>query len=174
MDDQVIEQAGEWAELDPAFVGGVERRKTVIDRLLGVLVDPNTPATGPISPPGRSLPGDLELRELIRSVMTSMAAEGSVVIVSHAGSFALAGRDDVLRVFVTASEETRTKRFASARNLDARDAARRLREEDAARADYLKRFYGVENELPTHVDFVINTDRVTPDEATDAIVAAAA
>jgi hypothetical protein len=167
----VIEQAGEWAELDPAFVGNVERRKPLLDRMLGVFVDPNSIPVGAAQPQGRSLPGDAELRELIRSVLTAIAHEGSVVIVSHAGSFALTGRD-VLRVFVTASEETRTQRIAAAKGLELREATRRLKQEDAARADYLRRFYGVEVELPTHFDLVVNTDRLTPDELTGVIVTA--
>jgi cytidylate kinase len=43
----------------------------------------------------------------------------------------------------------------------------------AGRADYFQRFYGIERELPTHYDLVINTDAWTADEAADIIVAAA-
>jgi cytidylate kinase len=53
------------------------------------------------------------------------------------------------------------------------DPARFIRENDAGRADYFLRFYSVEHELPTHYDLVINTEALTPDEATDIIVAAA-
>ena len=35
----------------------------------------------------------------------------------------------------------------------------------SARADYIKRFYGVGEELPTHYDIVINTDRLAPTDA---------
>ena len=40
---------------------------------------------------------------------------------------------------------------------------------DAARADYLERFYGVEPELPTHYDLVVNTDVLTVEQAAAAI-----
>jgi cytidylate kinase len=94
------------------------------------------------------------------------------VIVSHAASFALPGRE-VLRVLVTASPETRARRVAETRGLAERDAARELKKEDGARADYLKRFYSVDRELPTHYDIVVNTDVLTPEEAAEVIAVAA-
>jgi hypothetical protein len=168
----VIEQAGEWVELDPAFVGDVERRKSMVDRMLGHLVSPGSAPVVPAKPEGRVLPGDAELRRLIKQVLSSFADEGSVVIVSHAASFALAGRE-VLRVLVTASPETRARRLAAERKLDAKAAGRLVKREDAGRAEYLEQFYGVEQELPTHFDLVVNTDALTPEQA-GALVAAAA
>ena len=173
MDNEVIEQAGEWAELAPAFVGDVERRRPFLDRVLGLM----TPATtaAPVVPSkadGRILPADTELRQLIKQVLASYADAGSVVIVAHAASFALAGRN-VLRVLVTASPETRAKRLAAERGVDDRTAARLIRSEDSGRANYLKQFYGVDNELPTYFDLVVNTDVLTPENAGATIVAAA-
>jgi cytidylate kinase len=105
-------------------------------------------------------------------VLTSIADDGSVVIVSHAASFALSGRD-VLRVLVTAPAETRAQRVSAAQNINLRAAARLVTDSDAGRADYLKRFYSVERELLTHFDLVVNTDVVTTELAADVIVAAA-
>ena len=45
--------------------------------------------------------------------------------------------------------------------------------EDAARADYLKRFYNEDQELPTHYDLVVSTDKLSAEQATGLIVAAA-
>jgi cytidylate kinase len=78
---------------------------------------------------------------------------------------ALAGRDDVLRVFVTASPEARARRLASTLGTDEKQAARALKRSDTARADYIKRFYGASAELPTHYDLVINMDRIPPEQA---------
>ena len=101
------------------------------------------------------------------------ADEGNVVISAHAASFALGGRDDVLRVLVTASDETRLRRFTEEEGADTKTAARRLSESDKGRAAYLKRFYGVSNELPTHYDLMINTDSLSLDEAVETIAGAA-
>jgi len=97
-----------------------------------------------------------------------------VVIVRHAASFALADRENVLRVLVTASTESRLLRLAEVEGLDAKSAEKILKDSDKSRAAYLKRFYGVSRELPTHYDLVVNTDRLVTEAAVQAIVGAAA
>lgn len=122
---------------------------------------------------GRAEPTE-RLRGLIREAIDAAAEVGDVVLVAHAASFALAGRDGVLRVLVTASPGTRAARVAEAERLDGKAAARVVRESDRGRAAYLERFYGVGRELPTHYDLVVNTDRLAPEAAAEAIVRAAA
>lgn len=171
VDNEVISEAAEWAELDPALVADAERRKPFVARLLGGLG-----GGGERLPSGersRVLPGEEELRGLIQAVLRRLAQQGSVVIVAHAASFALGG-DDVLRVLVTASTATRAERVAQADGTSEADGERRIRTEDEARADYLKRFYGVDRELPTHFDLVVNTDALSEAEAAEIIGAAAA
>ena len=165
VDDEVIAEAAEWAEIDPALVADAERRKPLVARLLGHITEGGVSQQLASGQWARTAPTDADLRVLITEVLRSFADKGSVVIVSHAASFALAGRE-VLRVLVTASDETRASRVP--------EGAKQVRREDGARADYLKRFYGVERELPTHFDLVINTDVLTPEQAADVIVAAAA
>ena len=111
VDHEVISEAAEWAELDPALVADVERRKPFVHRLLG-----GWSGGGERLPTGersRILPGDAELRALIQAVLRRFADRGSMVISAHAASFALAG-GDVLRVLVTASPATRAARVAQA------------------------------------------------------------
>ena len=59
------------------------------------------------------------------------------------------------------------------RNLDRREADRLVKAEDAGRAAYLKRFHGIDHELPTHFDLVVNTDVLTVVDAVNVIVTAA-
>lgn len=171
VDNEVIEQAAEWAELDPAFVADVERRKPLVARMLGSIFDDAAVPPLPDREPTRSLPADADLRRLIGGALESFADEGSVVIVAHAASFALA-RQGVLRVLITASDATRAARLAAERGVGEGDAAKLVARDDAARIDYLRRFYSVNEELPTHFDLVVNTDVLTPGQAADAIVAA--
>ena len=79
----------------------------------------------------------------------------------------------MLRVLVTASPETRARRLAEARTLDLKDARKAITDADTARADYLRRFYGVEAELPTHYDLVVNTDTLSVEQAADLVARAA-
>jgi len=110
---------------------------------------------------------------LIRAAIYEVARAGQAVIVAHAASMALAGIEGVLRVLVTASTEVRAKRMASAERLERAAAEDAIAASDIDRRDYLKRFYGVKEELPTHYDLVINTEVLTAERAASAIVAAA-
>ena len=95
------------------------------------------------------------------------------MIVAHAASYALGKRSDVLRVLLTGSPAVRAGRLASSGVKNPADASREIRESDVARADYLKRFYQVERELPEHYDLVISTDMLTPLQAAGIVVVAA-
>ncbi len=112
-------------------------------------------------------------RALIREVIAETADRGEVVIVSHAASMALAGRDSLLRIFVTASAETRAERLATAGGLSDADAAKMVRDSDLARADYFKRFYRISHEEPTQYDLVINTDALSMAQVVEVIASAA-
>ena len=56
--------------------------------------------------------------------------------------------------------------------IEPKEARRSIKESDAARAHYLRRFYGVDAELPTHYDLVVNTDRIAAEAAVALIVSA--
>ena len=48
-----------------------------------------------------------------------------------------------------------------------------MRDSDAGRRDYLKRFYNVDEELPTHYDLVVNTDALSVELAAELVTRAA-
>jgi hypothetical protein len=48
-----------------------------------------------------------------------------------------------------------------------------VKDSDAGRRDYLKRFYDVDEELPTHYDLVVNTDVLSAVSAARVVVQAA-
>lgn len=180
LDEEIIETAAEWVDLHPSVVGEVERRKSLMTRVSESMRGQSMPSRPDASVQRRSgaaalreMPTDEDLRALIRDVIRQMAEERDIVIASHAASMVLADRQDAFRVLVTASQKPRADRIAGARNLDARRAEKLLAEEDAARADYLKRFHRVELELPTHYDLVVNTDDLPPERGADLIALAA-
>ena len=175
IDEDIITQAALEAGVDEEVVADVERRRSALVRLAEGLGSSAAAAAYvglAISPDlaGQGQPASDELRGLIRSVIEEMAGRGSAVIVAHAASLALAQHEGVLRVLVTASPAARAERLASTLGLDNKRAARAVKRSDAARADYIKRFYGVGAELPTHYDLVINTDRLAPSDAVRVIL----
>jgi hypothetical protein len=176
-DEEIILQAAAGADLDPAVVADVERRRSFIDRVLGGMgasADTGSLALAVTGSYNTTGPESERLRGLIRQAIDETAARGDIVIVAHGATHALAASPDVLRVLVTASPETRRDRLATESGLSEKEASRVVDENDAARADYLRRFYGVKQELPVHYDLVLNTDRLTTGRAAALVVLAAA
>jgi cytidylate kinase len=164
VNEEIVAGAARQAEVDPQLLADVERRKSMINRVLE-RIGPAAAATASmgayVTPPIDDLPTDSTLRDLIRSTIDQVAEAGQVVIVAHAASFALRARPDTLRVFLTASPETRAARLSQ--------DAKQLGKLDGNRADYLKRFYDVGAEQPYHYDLVLNTDRLEPKAAAEII-----
>jgi cytidylate kinase len=176
VDEEIVARAADKGGVHAADVADEERRKSFAARALNAIAQGGGEAwalgtTGPLTSWDEL--GSDGIRSLIRETIEQTAARGKAVIVAHAASYAI-GRDDaVLRVFVTASPETREARIAEAESLDQAGAAKALKESDAGRADYLKRFYDVRAESPTHYDLVLNTDALSVEQAANLIEQAA-
>jgi cytidylate kinase len=176
IDEDIVERAAVEAGVECEVIADLERGRTALVRLIEEFGAAGMGAAylAPIhDTDARRQPASHELRGLIRSVIEEFAAKGKAVILAHAASLALAERGDVLRVLITACREERAQRLATTLGIEDKQAARAIKQSDAGRADYLKRFYGVGAELPTHYDLVINTDRLAAEQAARLIVAAA-
>ena len=114
-----------------------------------------------------------DLRIMIRAAIVEVAKRGDAVIAAHAGSFALAGRPEVLRVLVTAPAPIRAARIAEERALAQDKAADVVERGDDGRRNYLREFYEIEEELPTHYDMVFSTEVLGAKEVAALIVSAA-
>jgi hypothetical protein len=180
IDEQVIARAAETSGLGHRVVAGAEARMSIAARIAeqlpaaGIALGTSGLAGFPALTAGELLPESHRLRGLIRDAIEEIAAKGDVVIVAHAASLALGPRSETLRVFTTASPQTRRIRLAASQGIGDKEADRLLTKGDRNRADYLKRFYGVSAELPSHYDLVLNTDQLSPEQAAKVIVQAAA
>jgi cytidylate kinase len=125
---------------------------------------------------GAQTSGDVsadQLQAYIRESIDEAANHGNLVIMSHAASIALAGRNGVLRVLVSASPQVRAGRIAEERGISETDASALVAADDDNRRDYLQRFYGIESESPLHYDMVLNSDVLPQDVIVDVIIRAA-
>jgi Cytidylate kinase-like family len=173
VDEQIISRAAERAGVDPATVADQERRKPLFAGLLDYLGESGAAFAPVPALPRWDEPSSDAVRAFIREAIHEVAERGKAVIVAHAASHAVGAGPGALRVLITASPETRARRVAEADAVGESEAAKTVRSSDAARADYLKRFYGVGDELPTQYDLVINTDTLSAEQAADLIVQAA-
>lgn len=177
VNEEIVAQAADAAGIQGHVMAELEVRRPVVERVIRELLTPKTTrVSGGFTAPAAAEPTPRaeRVRDLLRGVIEDIASRGQAVIVSHAASHALAGRPDALRVLVTAGREIRRDRLKAARNVSDKEAEKLVARGDASRADYIKRFYGVPAELPTHYDIVVNSDRLAIDQAVEVIVRAAA
>src|ERR1700722_2999322 len=149
VNEEVVARAAAEAGVDQDVLADVERRKSALAKLLerftqpaaattpDLLISGNNPMTAavlgvglPLEAGSHRLDSD-ELRGLIRSAIDEIAARGNVVIVMHAASQALAGRQGVLRLLVTASADTRSARLAESMQVSAKEAQQTIKNGDA-------------------------------------------
>ena len=166
VDDDIVARAAARGGISPAEVADEERRKSLVSRLLEALAEGSSEVGGSVVVQG--LDGDV-VRVLIRETIERTAARGNAVIVAHAASHVVEPGDESLRVFVTASPSTRAGRLGATEALEPAKAARAVKDSDAGRRDYLKRFHEIDEELPTHYDLVVNTDFLTVEQAADLV-----
>jgi cytidylate kinase len=161
VDNEIIDRAAEQAGVTEREIAQVESRKGLIERIFESFAPTGTSAATPAMEALSRTPG---YEQVIIDVIHQTAKTGNAVIVAHGAAIALAGRKDVLRIFVTASVETRVARLV-ALGRGQTTAMRLVEDSDRDRADFLRRFYQLETEAPTHYDLVINTDHLSADEA---------
>jgi cytidylate kinase len=175
VDEEIVARAAAKGGISAGEVADEERRRSAVQRLLTEM----SRSVGAESFGMAGLVGTQfeetpdAIRAVVKDAIEEVGGRGNAVIVSHGASFVFPGQEDVLRVLVTASPETRARRLGQTRELAPRDAEKAVKGADAARADYLRRFHGVPDELPTHYDLVVNTDVVTVERAADLVVLAA-
>jgi cytidylate kinase len=173
VDDEIVARAAAKGGILSEEVADEERRKSLAARVLEAMAQGSIDLGGTIPlRTGEVLSSD-EIRALIRETIEQTAARGNAVIVAHAASYAVTPGPEALRVLVTASPHTRAARVGEAEGLEQARAVRAVKESDAARRDYLRRFYDVGEELPTHYDLVVNTDVLSVEQAAELVSAAA-
>jgi cytidylate kinase len=140
VDQRIVEDVARAAHVASEDVGAVDER-----------VEPWLVRVGrsfwSATPEGFTQPVDEDVMDadriaaLTRRVIEEAAARGSCVIVGRGAQCALAGRDDVLRVFVYAPLEARRARLAQ-RLPPGGEPSDDIAKVDRARRAYVKHYYG--------------------------------
>jgi hypothetical protein len=172
-DEDIIARAAEQVGVSPETVAQAERTPGLIGRILEAMGRTAIEPAGWSGAPPVTLEGDLAFEPIIKRVIAETAAAGSVVIVAHGASYALAGAEGLLRVLVTAPPGRRAERLALEGGMAERAAADAVRKSDEQRRLYLQRFYSVSQEQPANYDLTVNTDALPLPLAADLVIKAA-
>ena len=124
----------------------------------------------PMAPPlSASLDGYVRMVDL---VIRGLAQEGNVLIAGRGGQVLLRRHSGVLHVQIVAPADYRLGVIMDRLQITKRDAQNRLRANDRARFDYVRRYHDADWLDPTLYHLTINTARVSVDTAAELIIAA--
>lgn len=113
-----------------------------------------------------------EYVRMVGMVIQDMAAEGNVLIIGRASQVILRDHPEALRVQVVAPLARRVEKRMRIEGLSQREATQAILASDQARADFLRRYYGVDWLDPQLYDLVINTGRTSIQTAVQLVVLA--
>lgn len=174
LDNEVIAQAAAIAGVSPETIAAAERWPTFVERMLERLALTTVVSEGvlptPPANPATMMLTSADYRALIEQVVTSLAEQGSCVIVGHAGQAILRQEPDVFKVLVHGSEERRVQRLAAEEGIDLKEAVKRIKDSDHQRDSFFKHVYDIEWLASVTYDITINTDDVDHDTAISLIV----
>lgn len=122
-----------------------------------------------VSPLSASLEGYVRVVGL---VVRGLAKEGNVLVVGRGSQVLLKKHPGALHVQIVAPVPDRVKAVMIRYQLDKKAAESRVRASDRERADYLRRYHGVNWMEPTLYHLIINTGRIPVPAAVDLIVRA--
>ncbi|HEX3467516.1 MAG TPA: cytidylate kinase-like family protein [Candidatus Elarobacter sp.] len=114
----------------------------------------------------------VETRHAIEAAVREEAMAGNAVIVGRSGHAILAGRHDLVRVYVHAPLRWRAARVAQSLRIDEAAARAEIARIDEARRTYAREGYRVTPGDPRNYDLVIDTSRFGVDGAAEIVVAA--
>jgi cytidylate kinase len=167
---------------------GYEGRRGLVQRILDALkASPSTPSfaemqrqdvfapltmpRGIFTPARPLLSAAMEdYVRMVGMVILDMAKEGNVLIIGRASQVLLRDHPETLHVQVVAPLVCRMEKLMRVEGLTRQGATRRITASDQARADHLRRYYGVNSLDPQLYDLVINTGRISIQTAIQLVV----
>ncbi len=102
-----------------------------------------------------------------------LAELGHVILIGHGANVVTAKLPHVFHVRLVGTLERRIERVMADRGLDRKQAREFIEKEDRGRARYLREHFKAEIDDPLLYDLILNTDRISPEQAAALIAEAA-
>lgn len=173
IDYAILERAAKEAGVSPETLKGAAQHRRLLDRILEAIGRSEPSYDGgwiaPVALRSSPLYTSSEYRAFVEDAIREFAERGNVVILGHGASLVLGKRADTLRILVTGSTENRAKQ-AMAAGVSERDAERQIRDADQEREAYFREFYDEAWLDPATYDLVLNTDRLSVEDAVAGVI----
>ena len=124
--------------------------------------------------PPVDVPDEAAFRAATEQTILDHASSGAAVILGRGGMIVLADHPHVLRVRLSGPLEARIEQAVTRYGLTPEEARRQERENDGARAAWVRRLYGRDVTDPALYDVVLNATKLGVQECVTLIVAASA
>jgi cytidylate kinase len=173
LDNAVIDEVAARTGLSIAEVAArEERRPSLAERVATAMAMSTQEMMSPLAA-AQLPPTEQRLLEVTRTVIEEAAARSSVVIVGRGAQMMLGSRSDVFGVFCYAPLEALTRGAMRRDNIDAAQAEKRVLQVNQERTDWVKANWGRDWRGIENYHICVNTDTLTIEGASDAIVHAA-
>lgn len=104
-------------------------------------------------------------------VLTEIAKRESCVVIGRCADYILRGNENVIRIFVHASEDTCVRNVSEKSSMTDSEIRQFIEKTDRNRAEYYKYFTGGDWKDATNYDLCIDTDKMTVRQSIDVIKA---
>jgi cytidylate kinase len=108
--------------------------------------------------------------QTLKTVITELAKSQAIIIRGRGSQFILKDFPGAFHVLVVAPFDLRVKRAMERLKLDEENAKKEIKRSDGNHREFIKRYFHTETEDPLDYDLVINTKRITIEEAVSIIV----
>jgi cytidylate kinase len=167
IDRDIVQQAALRLGIDPAVAHSWDERAPAIVEEMGMALAAGAPlfGGGPLPQFDERAVDDHALADATSKVITSLADAGNYVILGRGAQAVLRDRTDAVHVSLVGALEDRVRRIMRSQASDEKQARARCDRVDGERAGYVKHYYGLNIRDPLLYHVVINTSRMTLEEA---------
>ena len=169
VDNQIVEEIARRAGMTTAEAQErVERSPTFVERLIRALAasNPELLTLASVQPPDAA---DAQLKQITEQVVAE-SASNHAVLVGRAASAVIGRREDALHIKLVGSVEHRREVIAKRLGVSPEEAARKVRDVDAHRAEYHRKWYERDWADAHNYHLVINVGWVGLEGAADIVV----
>jgi cytidylate kinase len=182
-DWEITSEAAARAGVPPSDVVAAERVPGFLERMmrrLGAVSTVSLEGSPGFSDPSpalyttalQSMTSD-DYRQFIERVVIELAGGGEAVIVGHAAQYTLRDYSGVLKVLIVGSPGIRAERLAAEQGISLDQARSTVKQSDKDRSELLKRVYHFDWLDAGMYDLCLNTDHLSLDYVSEAVLNAA-